>query len=69
MFQGKRIIPYRILMFVCILSYLAYLIELLHSPRSLLLRSMETQNERNRTRVKSGNLSLSTPHHPSHAHI
>ena len=50
------------------LDNLAYLIELLHSPRSLLQRSMETQNERNRTRVKSGNLSLSTAHHPTHAH-
>ena len=29
---------------------------------------METMDEQNRTRVKSGNLSLSTAHHPTHAH-
>ena len=34
----------------------------------VLQKTMETRDEQNRTRVKSGNLSLSTAHHPTHAH-
>ena len=36
--------------------------------RFVLQKTMETRDEQNRTRVKSGNLSLSTAHHPTHAH-
>ena len=35
---------------------------------SAVQQTMETKDEQNRTRVKSGNLSLSTAHHPTHAH-
>ena len=35
----------------------------------VLQKTMETRDEQNRTRVKSGNLSLSTAHHPTHAHV
>ena len=34
----------------------------------VLQKTMETRDEQNRTRVKSGNLSLSTVHHPTHAY-
>ena len=35
---------------------------------SAVQQTVETKDEQNRTRVKSGNLSLSTAHHPTHAH-
>ena len=49
---------------ICLAYFMKYMIHW-----SVAQQTMETRDEQNRTRVKSGNLSLSTAHHPTHAHV